>query len=224
MTLTLRRLAASLSLVLLAGCQAVAPPASSTREVPATLGPATTTQPALALIPTLTVKGRGPRTGYSRAEFGPAWADVDRNGCDTRNDILNRDLTDKTYRTGTHDCVVLSGQLNEPYTGRVVTFAKAQASLVQIDHVVALSDAWQKGAAQWTADKRLHFANDPLNLLAVDGVQNQTKGDSDAASWLPPNKAFRCAYVSRQVAIKHTYGVNVTAAERDAMVRVLSHC
>ena len=143
---------------------------------------------ALAVLATLKVQGRGPKTGYSRAQFGPAWQDVDHNGCDTRNDILNRDLTHRTWRTGTHDCVVLSGQLNEPYTGRLVFFSKAQATAVQIDHVVAISDAWQKGAANWPAAERLAFANDPLELLAVDGPTNEAKGDGDAATWLPPEQ------------------------------------
>jgi hypothetical protein len=158
---------------------------------PVTVGPVAaqpTTQPSTVSVPQvqqLVVKGRGPRTGYSRAQFGPAWADVDHNGCDTRNDILRRDLTRITFRAGT--CVVLSGLLHEPYSGRDVVFSKAHASAVQIDHVVALSDAWQKGAAAWTADRRRQFANDPLNLLAVDGPLNDKKGDGDAATWLPPN-------------------------------------
>ncbi len=179
---------------------------------------------ALELVGTLTVAGRGAKTGYTREQYGPAWADTDRNGCDTRNDILRRDLTDRTYRAGTHDCVVLSGQLAEPYTGQPVTFSKDRASAVQIDHVVALSDAWQKGAASWPYPRRLGFANDPLNLLAADGPANEAKGDADTASWLPPNKAFRCAYVARQVAVKSTYALTVTDAEREAMLRVLRTC
>ena len=95
---------------------------------------------------------------------------------------------------------------------------------MQIDHVVALSDSWQKGAQQWDTAKREAFANDPLNLLAADGPLNQQKGDGDTATWLPPNKAFRCAYVARQVGVKYTYGLWVTQAEQDAMVGVLSTC
>jgi hypothetical protein len=193
---------------------------------------ATTTTPtpargvaALELLGTLQVKGRGPRTGYDREEkFGSAWTDVDRNGCDTRNDILKRDLTGETFRRGTRDCVVLTGTLDDPYTGRTIAFTKAEASAVQIEHVVALSDAWQKGAAGWDRTTRVAFANDPLNLLAVDGPTNQRKGNSDAASWLPPDTSFRCAYVARQIAVKHRYGVHVTSAERDAMGRVLRRC
>ena len=181
---------------------------------------------AVDVLNILEVKGRAPKTGYSRDEFGPAWADVDRNGCDTRNDILNRDLEQVTYRDNTQDCVVLTGVLNDPYTATQINFQRGQdtSTAVQIDHVVALSDAWQKGAQQLTADQRRMFSNDPLNLLAVDGPANQQKGDSDAASWLPANRSFRCDYVSRQIAVKHRYDLWVTAAEKDAMVRVLDAC
>ncbi len=179
---------------------------------------------AANVVDQLTVKGRAPKTGYSREQFGPAWADVDRNGCDTRDDILNRDLADKEWRAGTHGCVVIAGKLADPYTGRVLEFAKADAAAVQIDHVVALSDAWQKGAANWDAARRRAFANDPLNLLAVDGPTNERKGDGDAATWLPPNKAYRCRYVARLAAVKAKWNLWVTAAEHDAMVRVLTAC
>ena len=201
-----------------------------------TAGPAPTPVPsatktirpgsAVTTLATLTIKGRAPKTGYDRALFGQAWADVDRNGCDTRNDILRRDLTSYTLKAGTHGCLVLKGTLNDPYTGTRIGFVRGQATsnAVQIDHVVALSDAWQKGAQQWSQTRRTGFANDPLNLLAVDGPTNLRKGDADAATWLPPHKAGRCAYVARQIAVKHRYGLSVTTAERDAMVRVLTAC
>jgi hypothetical protein len=176
------------------------------------------------VLATLVVKGRAPKTGYSRDQFGAAWADVDRNGCDTRDDILNRDLTHKQWRPGTHGCVVVAGVLDDPYTGRALTFAKANAAAVQIDHVVALSDAWQKGATSWDAARRRLFANDPLNLLAVDGPTNERKGDGDAATWLPPDRSYRCRFVARQVAVKAKWKLWVTAAERDAMARVLTRC
>jgi hypothetical protein len=179
---------------------------------------------ATAVLATLAVKGRAPKTGYAREQFGAAWSDADRNGCDTRNDILNRDLTAKQWRPGTHDCVVIAGTVTDPYTGTALTFTKARAWEVQVDHVVALSDAWQKGAQRWDPAKRRAFANDPLELLAVDGPTNARKGDGDAATWLPPRKAYRCEYVARQVAVKAKYGVWVTRAERDAMARVLSTC
>ena len=188
-------------------------------------------QPALAgkaldVLATIPVKGRAPKTGYSRDQFGQAWADVDRNGCDTRNDMLRRDLSDLALKPGTRDCVVLSGILNDPYTATLINFLRGSStsSAVQIDHVVALSDAWQKGAQQLTEAQRVSFANDPLNLLAVDGPANQQKSDGDAATWLPPNKSYRCDYVARQISVKASYGLWVTRAEHDAMARVLADC
>ncbi|MFH8562690.1 HNH endonuclease family protein [Streptomyces sp. NPDC017988] len=181
---------------------------------------------ALAAVDTLTVKGRAPKTGYDRGRFGSAWADTDSNGCPTRDDILKRDLTDVTYQRSRQDgkCRVASGRLApDPYTGRDVTFRRGR-SQVDIDHLVALSDAWQKGAARWAPAKRIAFANDPLNLVAVDAGPNRSKGDGDTATWLPPNKGYRCTYVAGQVAVKKKYGVWVTAAERDAMRKVLSTC
>lgn len=187
--------------------------------------------PARAALGQLEVKGRAPKTGYDRDLFGQAWSDdvgveFGRNGCDTRNDILKRDLQEHTFRPGTRDCVVLTGVLNGPYTGERIEFQRGQdtSSLVQIDHVVALSDSWQKGAQQLTVEQRRDLANDPLNLLAVSGRANQQKGDGDTATWLPPRREFWCSYVSRQVLVKERYGLWVTQAERDAMDRVLSGC
>ena len=181
---------------------------------------------ALDVLAGLPIKGRAPKTGYSRAEFGQAWADVDRNGCDTRNDILDRDLTAKTFKPGTRDCLVLTGVLADPYTASTIDFIRgaSTSSAVQIDHVVALNDAWQKGAQQLSVERRTALANDPLNLLAVDGPANQQKGAGDAATWLPPNKSYRCDYVARQISVKATYSLWVTQAEHDAMARVLGDC
>ncbi len=136
--------------------------------------------------------------------------------------MLNRDLAAKEWRPGTHGCVVVAGVVHDPYTGRRLVFAKADAAAVQIDHVVALSDAWQKGAAQWDATRRREFANDPLNLLAVDGPTNAQKSDGDAATWLPPQRSYRCRFVARQVAVKAKWKLSVTQAEHDAIARVLA--
>ncbi len=181
---------------------------------------------ALVLLAGLEVKGRAPKTGYDRDLFGQTWADTDRNGCDTRNDVLRRDLVDTALDPATRGCVVLSGTLADPFSGTTIPFERGQvtSSDVQIDHVVALSDAWQKGAQQWTAEQRLAFGNDPLNLLAVDGALNGQKGDGDAATWLPPNRPYRCAYVARQVSVKAKYGAWVTEAERAAIEHVLTDC
>ncbi|WP_270241593.1 GmrSD restriction endonuclease domain-containing protein [Kocuria marina] len=199
-------------------------PAASSSPEDATEHAATGT--ALAALGDLPVKGRAPKTDYSRDQFGPRWADTDHNGCDTRNDILRRDLTGIAVKPGTHGCNVSSGTLESPYTGETIDFVAGQAtsSHVQIDHVVALSDAWQKGAQQLDAARRTELANDPLNLLAVDGPSNNTKSDADAATWLPPRTGERCEYVATQIAVKQRYELWVTDAEKNAMVRVLDTC
>ena len=181
---------------------------------------------ATAVLETLAVKGRAPKTGYTRAQFGPAWADVDRNGCDTRNDILKRDLTSITYRAKTRNCVVETGTLIDRYSGETINFVKGNISSmeVQIDHVVALSNAWQTGAFKLSADQRKALSNDPLNLFAVKGRLNSQKGDGDAATWLPPLKSFRCSYVAQQIAVKAKYSLWVTAPEKAAMVSILAKC
>jgi len=177
---------------------------------------------ALTVLNNLEVKGRAPKTGYARAQF-PHWSDPDRNGCDARNDTLKRDLTNITFKEGTRECKVIAGQLLDPFSGKVITFS-ANKVVIDIDHVVALSNAWQTGAAYFDKNKRSQIANDPLNLLAVDAKLNRKKGDGDAATWLPPYKAFRCEYVARQVAVKAKYGLWVTQPEKAAIGKILSTC
>jgi len=181
---------------------------------------------ALAALGTLTVKGRGPMTGYTREAFGAAWSDTDRNGCDQRNDTLRRDLRSLTLKAGTNGCAVMTGTLVDPYTGARVVFTRggSSSSAVHIDHVVALADAWVKGAGGWPQAKRASFANDTLNLMAVSASVNASKGSGDAATWLPPATAYRCTYVARQIAVKVRYELAVTAAERAAMARILTGC
>jgi hypothetical protein len=181
---------------------------------------------ATAVLETLPVKGRAPKTGYSRSQFGPAWSDVNRNGCDTRNDILKRDLTGIVYRVKTRDCVVESGILQDRYSGETINFIRGNITSmeVQIDHVVALSNAWQTGAFKLSLLQRTALANDPLNLFAVKGRLNSQKGDGDAATWLPPLKSFRCAYVAQQIAVKAKHSLWVTAPEKSAMVGILEKC
>lgn len=169
----------------------------------------------------LPIKGRAPQTGYTRTQFGNGWAS--QGGCDTRNIILRRDLANTSLNA---KCQVVTGTLQDPYTGRTIQFQRGDASsqLIQIDHVVALSDAWQTGAQNLSSAVRQQLANDPLELLAVDGPTNQQKSDGDAATWLPPNKSFRCQYIARQIAVKKKYQLWVTSAEKDAMSRILSTC
>ena len=180
----------------------------------------------LSIIEAQVTKGRAAKTGYTRAQFGQTWADVDRNGCDTRNDILKRDLTAEVFKEKTRECVVLSGTLIDPFSGETINFVRGNTSSmeVQIDHVVALSNAWQTGAFKLSIKERTAFANDPLNLLAVKGRLNSQKGDGDAATWLPPLKSYRCDYVARQIAVKIKYRLWFTAPEKEAMVRILKSC
>lgn len=234
---TRRRLSAAAALVaaalLLAGCSVVVsaaepastvatPPASSPTTVPASAAPAGSID-ARALLATLPVKGKAPKTGYDRVgDFGPAW-DLPGQPCSTRDLILARDLTD-IVRDG--PCKVTSGTLHDPYTGKTISFRRgvATSAEVQIDHRVPLANAWQTGAQQLTFEQRRQFANDPLNLVAVDGPTNAKKSDGDAATWLPPVKPYRCEYVAAQVAVKARYHLWVAPAEHDAIDRILAGC
>ncbi|MBD0420612.1 HNH endonuclease [Streptomyces sp. TRM S81-3] len=179
---------------------------------------------ARKLVEGLRTKGRGPRTGYDRDEFGYAWMDsadgvpLARNGCDTRNDLLKRDGQKLRFRSGS-DCVVVAMTLDDPYTGTTVEWRKQQASEVQIDHVVPLSYSWQMGSSRWPESKREQLANDPLNLLPVQGRANSAKRDSGPASWLPPNRSVRCAYAVRFAQVAAKYELAVTAPDRQAMLR-----
>lgn len=180
-------------------------------------------QAALAVIEQVRTAGRGPKTGYSRDQFGSAWTDdndaglFSHNGCDTRNDILRRDLTAIEVRPKTKDCVIVAGKLADPYTGKDYTFVKAEAAKLQVDHVVPLSLAWQMGAARWDTAKRTAFANDPLNLVLTDGPTNGSKSDSSIASWLPPSKTVRCMYAVRIAQVSLRYDLPATPADKDAM-------
>ena len=178
----------------------------------------------LALLDGIEQRERTGHDGYSREEFGERWADVDGNGCDTRNDVLARDLEDVELRPGT--CLVQSGTLRDPYSGLVIAFERGPVTseAVQIDHVVALYDAWRTGAAAWSPGLRRQLANDPANLRAVDGETNDAKGHADAATWLPPHEAYRCEYVAGQVRIKAAYGLWMTPAEHEASRRLLESC
>lgn len=197
-------------------------PADKASTVPLSTEIAASQSGAQQALGKLAIKGRAPKTGYTRKQFGNGWIDTG-GGCNMRDRILARDFSEKTFKSAT-DCDVMTGILNDPYTGKVINFSRAKASAVQIDHVVAISDAWQKGAQQLTATKRAELANDPLELLAVDGPANEQKGDGDAATWLPSNKAYRCQYVARQIAVKLKYDLWVTQAEHDAMAGVLTLC
>lgn len=218
---------AALALSALSGCSLnalTAPPAPSTIEAPAIAPTSPDAAAALAQLETIPAKGRAPKTGYERDLFGPAWKDTDRNGCDTRNDILRRDLSAVEVKPGTNECVVLSGQLADPYTGDTVKFVTGSGPGVDIDHLVPLMNAWQKGAQGWDQAKREQLANDPANLAATSASANRSKGDSDLATWLPPARSYWCTYTAEIVAVKASYGLWMTPAEHSKASEILKEC
>ena len=203
-------------------------PSAGTWHVPTGTVDAAT---AAALLDKLPVAAKGRLAGYDRdcgagggCVFGPAWADVDHDGCDQRNDVLHRDLTAIQVRPGTHGCVVVAGTLADPYTGTTVAFTKARASEVQIDHVVPLAAAWTEGAASWSGRQREDFANDVGNLVATEAGPNESKGDDTADEWVPPNAGYGCAYARIVVTVKHRYALSVTPGEAAALRRLLAGC
>lgn len=219
MSLRLRRIIITLvSLIGLTVVIMAAAPTVIENAAPTETPVATDGVVASSALESLAVKGRAPKTGYSRDQFGNGWATT--NGCDTRNIILHRDLRDAVVD---ENCTVVSGTLEDSYTGMTIVFEKGTSN-IQIDHVVALSDAWQKGAQLLTRRDRITLANDPLELIAVDGEANQQKSDGDAATWLPKNKAFRCQYIARQIAVKQKYMLWVTDAEKKVMKEILATC
>jgi hypothetical protein len=197
-------------------------------EVPeGTLSPAEASA-ALAALP---VAAKTSLDGYERGcgegegcVFGPAWSDIDRNGCDQRNDVLHRDLTQIEVREGTHECVVIAGLLDDPYSGTTVRFDKASAADIPIDHVVPLAAAWVQGASRWTTSERTAFANDPANLMATTRAQNSAKGDSTAEEWVPADQAYGCSYATVVVTVKQRFSLSVTADEEVALESLLGTC
>jgi hypothetical protein len=226
-----------LCLLALTGCEidwSVAAPAGPLLEsvgqgdVPAgTLDPAAAAS-ALAALP---VAEKTSLDGYERGcgsgegcVFGPAWADIDHNGCDQRNDVLHRDLAQVEVREGTHDCVVVAGVLDDPYSGATVRFEKANAAEVPIDHVVPLAAAWVQGATTWTLDERQAFANDPANLMTTTREQNSAKGDSTADEWVPADAQYGCSYATVVVTVKQRFSLSVTGDEASALESLLATC
>ena len=224
-------------LLALTGCEVEWQLESGPPEPAASVGqgdvPAGTLDPASAgtALAGLAVAEKAAPDGYERGcgegegcVFGPAWSDVDRNGCDQRNDVLHRDLTAVEVREGTQGCVVVAGVLHDPYTGRTVPFEKASAAEVPVDHVVPLAAAWVQGAAAWPEDRREAFANDLANLMATTRSENSSKGDSTADEWVPSDPAYGCSYATVVVTVKSTYALSVTPAESQALQSLLATC
>lgn len=204
---------------------AVTTPAASPTSTPEPAdGPDPVDVPAAALLDEIPPTSSAPVDPYDRDLFGQRWADVNRNGCDTRNDILARDLSDTTFKPGTHDCVVLTGTLHDPYTGETVTFTRVSEGYqpVQVDHIIPLAVAWSTGAAEWTDETRLQFANDPLNLLIT--TANQSKGDSTPNSWMPAAPQAACDYAIKYIDVAHTYKLTLADADRTALRTALTGC
>jgi Protein of unknown function (DUF1524) len=212
-------LALSVALAILVAYQAVTSSSERTAQFVAqadipTLAPGTDVLAGMAEVPART---RG--YDYRRAAFGESWTDDNtapggHNGCDTRNDILDRDLIEKTY-VSIKRCpnAVATGTLHDPYTNDVIAFMRGNqtGAAVQIEHIVPLAYAWDLGARNWPDDMRVRFANDPANLLAIGGQVNQDKGDKEPAAWMPPNTAFHCQYAMQFIAVLRGYGLPVDA-------------
>jgi hypothetical protein len=179
-------------------------------------------QLAVDLLGELPVRDRDP-LGYTRDSFGQAWADTDRNSCDTRNDVLRRDLVDEVLKSNTNGCVVLKGTLHDPYTNRTIDFERGDGE-VEIDHIVSLADAYRSGARSWDQPRRERFANSPGNLIATSTATNRDKGDDTADEWQPPNEAFRCRWAGIYVAVKRSNWLSVHELEKQALYDVLSRC
>tara|TARA_B100000519_G_scaffold74889_1_gene64396 strand:+ start:10359 stop:11153 length:795 start_codon:yes stop_codon:yes gene_type:complete len=207
------------------GIEPAAPSATPTPTPTVSFAPPSEAAAALALLDEIEVANSS-ATGYVRAAFGPGWGDPDRNGCDARNDVLARDLTDVVFREGTYDCVVLTGRLDDPYTGTIIHFQHGNdtSTLVQIDHVVPLAWAWRYGAYAWSDAARAAFHSDQLNLLAVDGAANQSKSDGGPSEWLPANTSMHCDYAVQWVRVLDAYDLSIPSADRSALSRILVGC
>jgi len=215
----MKRVAAARALI---GCLATAACSSASR--PDLVGVIVTVTPPVT------------QPGYERScaqgegcVFGPAWSDdvtvrCGHNGCDTRNDMLNQSLDGKTHRAGTHECVVLSGTFRDPYSGAQVDFVKERAYEVQVDHVFPLAVAWDRGAAQWSLERRRDFANDPDNLVVTTRSVNQNKRARTPSSWLPTDAAGRCQYLRTFITVVRTYQLPISTAEAKVASEGLAAC
>lgn len=231
MTTGLRVGIALATTVLLLGCSTERPDSAPADEAgtPTAQSPPAPTN-AKRLLSELRIAERVPPDTYDRDAFGYAWADIDGNGCNQRDDVLLRDAVPGSTTTTQQDACdhdVLAGSWVDPYTGGTLTFDDlkdpAQAQAIQIDHVVPLAEAWVSGAAGWTAEERKEFANDLEVLLAVDGPTNASKGSDDAAAWRP-RKEYQCAYARRWIRVKHEYDLAADPSEVAALEDMLGYC
>ncbi len=184
-----------------------------------------TTDQAAEMLRTVPSVKQAQEIAYERTrDFGDPWQDTDANGCDTRNDVLRRDLTSVTIGTQSNPCAVTSGDLVDPYSGQLIHFERRAATQVQIDHLIPLHAAWQLGAWRWSDQKRVAFANDPRELVAVSGAANQDKSDALANEWKPANRSIWCVYAINSIVVHHAYGLGATPQEAKALGSMLEMC
>ncbi|UVO12644.1 HNH endonuclease family protein [Mycobacterium sp. SVM_VP21] len=229
---TLVWLAVAAVLAVVVAYQTVSAVGHRSRALAAQAGMPTVAAGADVLAGITVVPARTHRYDYVRSRFGDAWDDDNdapggHNGCDTRDDILNRDLVDITH-VSTKRCpdAVATGTLHDPYTNAVVAFTRGAkiGEAVQIDHIVPLAYAWDMGASAWPYRQRLRFANDPANLLAVAGQGNQDKGDAGPGQWMPPNKSFACQYAIAYIAVLRGYALRLDQPSADALREAAATC
>ncbi|GLY97124.1 hypothetical protein Acsp02_43780 [Actinoplanes sp. NBRC 103695] len=211
-----------LALVLIAaatlttGCEVVPlEPAPTTTPDGGVAGGGTSGDPVKLLAGLKEAKAASMR-GYTRDEF-PHWRDTGSN-CDVRDTVLKRDGR-KVKLSG---CNVVGGTWKSIYDGKTLT----KPTLVDIDHVVPLANAWRSGAGAWTKDKRGDFANDldRPQLVAVSQASNRGKGDQDPSTWKPSVRAEWCTYAGDWITVKSYWKLTVTSAEKKALTAMLKEC
>jgi Protein of unknown function (DUF1524) len=175
----------------------------------------------------LTVAKNQGSASYQRSAFGPGWGGYGYypkipGGCEARDEVLRRDLSN--VKAGDQNkCIIFSGVLHDPYTGKELPYSRYGSTQIQIDHVVALGAAWRTGASTWSQERRVEFANDINNMLAVDGTANNDKGSKTPDQWRPP-RDYWCPYAERWVGVKDLYRLTVTTAEKAALEQMLAAC
>jgi hypothetical protein len=195
-----------------------APAQAATSVSPKTVGVLTLAS-VNSMLKTLPVSPEYP-SGYDRDLF-KHWSDADKDCFNTRAEVLQLETSTKTSHSST--CTIKNGKWYSPYDN--VTLV--EAGKLDVDHVVALKEAWDSGAKKWDSRSREAFANDlgyAGSLIAVSLGSNRSKSDRDIAEWLPTNASYRCTYVAVWVSVKWRWSLTVDAAEKTAISNVLKGC
>jgi Protein of unknown function (DUF1524) len=159
-------------------------------------------------------------SGYDRSKF-PHWVDADHDGCDTREEVLLAEAIVKPHKGA--GCTLTGGRWYSYYDNKYWS----DTNRIDIDHVVALAEAWESGARTWTTDRRKAYAkdlDDRRTLVGVTDTVNAAKSADDPANWLPPVASMRCRYVRNWVAIKIRWWLTVNNAEKNALTWIASGC